>query len=428
MRVIVGSPLWSLNGVNIFSAALVRGLRERGVEAHVLLTNPPRLDTKPLSRQQDFPIVSLPVAKYARWQVRWQTMIDYLEAQAPCIYLPNHDWLHSCVSPCLSSRVGIVGIVHSDDPEHYEHATRLGPYWNGVVSVSAYIRAQLEKLKISQSVATIPYGVQVAAQLPKRDQQRPLRLIYAGRLVQAQKRILDLPQIVTTLVQRGVPVQLTIVGNGWDKSRLIAASQPHLASGAIQLLETQPQEQVRQLFQQHDAFLLPSEFEGLPLALLEAMGQGCIPVVSDIRSGVPQLVQDGINGYRVPIGDISTFAERLTYLQQDPAMRQIMAQRAYESMQRSAYRTETMVERYWQLLNTIWKTLTNGTYRRPSGPILPPPPSILTWRDRLPSMIRAIWDAYRRFNHAHRSSSSYLSRPIRDLYSRSNHWLARSRM
>jgi glycosyltransferase involved in cell wall biosynthesis len=426
MRVIVASPLWSLNGVNIFSATLLRGLRLRGVDAHILLTNPPRHDTKPLPRPQDIPMIELPVASYASWAVRWQAMIDYLEAQAPCIYLPNHDWLHACVSPSLSSRVGIVGIVHSDDPEHYEQLTRLGAYWNAVVAVSDLIATQIARgrgdgssppelggIEGGRKVVTIPYGVDLAAQLPVRSQRR-LRLIYAGRWVQAQKRILDLPKIVTALVQRAVPVQLTIVGNGWDKSRLIAASQPHLASGTIQLLDTQPPERIRQLFEQSDVFLLPSEFEGLPLALLEAMGQGCIPVVSDIRSGIPQLIEDGVNGYRVPIGDIATFAERLAYLEQHPAVRQEMGQQAYKSLHGSPYQTQVMVDSYWELLKNVWTALTDGTYRRPAGPILPPPSNIWTWRDRLPSIIRASWDAYRRFNYARRFSSSYLSSTLRN--------------
>ena len=57
-----------------------------------------------------------------------------------------------------------------------------------------------------------------------------------------------------------------------------------------------------QILEQQDAYILTSEFEGMPNALNEAMARGCVPVVTDIRSGIPELVRYGVNGYRVPVG------------------------------------------------------------------------------------------------------------------------------
>ena len=50
------------------------------------------------------------------------------------------------------------------------------------------------------------------------------------------------------------------------------------------------------MYKQVDIFLLTSDFEGLPLALLEAMSCGCVPVVSDV-GGIRQLEFDGF-GYK----------------------------------------------------------------------------------------------------------------------------------
>ena len=58
---------------------------------------------------------------------------------------------------------------------------------------------------------------------------------------------------------------------------------------------------------ENDVFLLPSKYEGLPMALLEAMAAGCVPVVSNVGS-IATVVEDGVNGVFVNENDV---AERL---------------------------------------------------------------------------------------------------------------------
>lgn len=55
-------------------------------------------------------------------------------------------------------------------------------------------------------------------------------------------------------------------------------------------------------FNEADVFLLPSYFEGLPIAMLEAMQSGCIPVVSD-EASMLTVVKDSVNGFVVKKGD-----------------------------------------------------------------------------------------------------------------------------
>src|SRR5207237_10762962 len=71
MRVVVTSPVWTLNGVNTFSASLVRALRDRGVDASLLLTGVDWRDPKPLPLPADLPITSLALPAVATWPARW---------------------------------------------------------------------------------------------------------------------------------------------------------------------------------------------------------------------------------------------------------------------------------------------------------------------------------------------------------------------
>ena len=67
----------------------------------------------------------------------------------------------------------------------------------------------------------------------------------------------------------------------------------------------------------HDVFVLPTRVEGLPVALLEAMGAGVVPVVSNILSGVPEVVTAGVTGLLPEVGDIDGFADAIARLAAD---------------------------------------------------------------------------------------------------------------
>jgi glycosyltransferase involved in cell wall biosynthesis len=395
-KIIFTSPAWDLSGVNTFSANLIRELRALDIPAQLLLTKDPRKNVGRYSMPlpTDIPIERLPVSRQDSWQHRWQVMINYLEEQAPCIYIPNYDWSYSCVSPKLSNRVMIVGIIHSDDPCHYEHVYRLGKYWNAIVAVSEGINQNVsqEQPKLSSRLVTIPSGIPVASKLPQRifNASQPLKLIYTGRLVELQKRVFDLPKIMMALQERGVSVELTIVGDGAEANELQDKFQSFIERGNVRFLGTLPNEQVLELYEQHDVFLLTSDFEGMPVSLLEAMGKGCVPVVTDIVSGIPELVQNGVQGFRVPVGNIEQFADCITKLQQSVQLRQEMSRNAYRKISEGGYRTEDMVKRYVELFEKVVRDAKSGAFRRPRGRILIPAYLQVSLKNRLSASVRNI--------------------------------------
>jgi glycosyltransferase involved in cell wall biosynthesis len=76
-----------------------------------------------------------------------------------------------------------------------------------------------------------------------------------------------------------------------------------------------------------DLFVLSSLFEGLPVALLEAMAQGKPPVVTAV-GGIPGVVTDGVEGFLVEPKDYHTLAQRIITLLQDADLRSQMSVRA----------------------------------------------------------------------------------------------------
>ncbi len=391
-EVVVASPRWVVNGVNIFSEQLVRGLNSRGVRAHVLLTGSNEEDVKPLPLPSDIPIRQLPIRNWWGWKSRWNCMIEYLGDRSPCIYIPNHDFAYSCIAPALPNDVGVVGVVHSDDPQHYAHARHLGRFWNATVTVSQAIAENLSGMdpSLKTRLHVIQHGVPVPAEQTRRqtDGSLPLRIIYVGRLVRQQKRVFDLLRIVDGLTRRGVSVTLTVVGGGADREELESAARDWVERGTIRFVGILSNAEVIREMQGHDALLLVSDYEGFPLTVLEAMAAGCIPVVTALRSGIPELVRDGDNGFTVDVGDIKTFVERLAILQQDPQLRERLSARTFASLHEGGFTLEAMTERYLDLFRIVVKELKDGAFHRPPGRVEPLPWTQPSWKDRLPPVWR----------------------------------------
>lgn len=102
-----------------------------------------------------------------------------------------------------------------------------------------------------------------------------------------------------------------------------------------------------------DVFVLPSAWEGVSLALLEAMSAG-LPVVATAVGGTPEVVVNGVTGLLVPPGDADALAYALDTLLRDPARQRIMGaagqQRIYEHFSVEAT-TRQLVELYETLLH-----------------------------------------------------------------------------
>lgn len=68
---------------------------------------------------------------------------------------------------------------------------------------------------------------------------------------------------------------------------------------------------ISSLLLQYDAFLMSSDYEGMPNALAEAMATGLVCLSTDCRTGPKDMIEDGVNGFLAKTGDVHSFAERI---------------------------------------------------------------------------------------------------------------------
>ena len=96
--------------------------------------------------------------------------------------------------------------------------------------------------------------------------------------------------------------------------------------------------------QRYDIFAFSSKAEGMPNALLEAMSAGLACVATDCDFGPSELIEDGVSGYLVPVGDAELMADRLVRLLRDEGKRKKMQKEAKKIL--DIFSEEKIVNRY----------------------------------------------------------------------------------
>lgn len=173
----------------------------------------------------------------------------------------------------------------------------LGPVLRRAAAVIALSPAQAEFLTrcygIHQDrVVIVPNGVGDSFYLHAehhrtRRAPEPLRLLFVGRL-DAQKNVIRLLDAMTHV---RAPVDLVLVGDG-EQRELIEEHLRRLGLGNVRLVGAQAGADLLAWYRWADAFVLPSDKEGMPLVLLEAMAAGLAIISTDVP-GSRELV-DGV--------------------------------------------------------------------------------------------------------------------------------------
>ena len=179
---------------------------------------------------------------------------------------------------------------------------------------------------------------------------RPLEIVYLGRLI-TSKGIFETIQAVRILRDRGVEVRLTLAGSGAEASAARQAIDAAGISDRVQLLAPVVGPAKQRLWQQAHVFALPTYFDGLPYALLEAMASGAVPVVSPVGA-IPDVVRSEVHGLFVPPRDPQAVANALARLAADRALLHRLARAAQERIVQ-----EYSVSRLTEEFRVVYATL-----------------------------------------------------------------------
>jgi glycosyltransferase involved in cell wall biosynthesis len=143
------------------------------------------------------------------------------------------------------------------------------------------------------------------------------------RLKDEHKRVSDLIKAFARVHERFPNAKLLIVGDGPDEAMLRSLAGELGVSEHVHF--TGYQGNTRPFFEVMDIFALASAYEGLPVALLEAMFAR-LPVVATRVSGIPSVVRTGETGFLVEPKNPEELADRLLVLLNDAALRETMGE------------------------------------------------------------------------------------------------------
>jgi glycosyltransferase involved in cell wall biosynthesis len=157
------------------------------------------------------------------------------------------------------------------------------------------------------------------------------RLLYVGTWLD-QRGIFYLRNALRNLAARKQEFVMTFVGAGAPAREILNFFGEELAS-RVHVREAVPQEQIQDLYAEHDIFVFPSLLEGLPCVLLEAMAGG-MPVITTETCGMPDVVENEFNGLLIPPADAAALEEAIVRLVNSEELRGRLGQAAREYMRR----------------------------------------------------------------------------------------------
>jgi len=186
--------------------------------------------------------------------------------------------------------------------------------------------------------------------------------LYVGRL-DHEKR-LDVMLDALHILRRD-DLQLAIAGRGLHQKALRAKAKALALGENVRFLGYVPAGDLPGLLNSADIFVMPSEAELQSIATLEAMASG-LPILAANARALPELVDDGVNGYLFQSNHAEDAARRIRQLMQERQRWQSMGMASLEKV--SAHSIENSVQKYETLYHTVVRLHLSGYRQAKASP------------------------------------------------------------
>ena len=173
-----------------------------------------------------------------------------------------------------------------------------------------------------------------------------LNLIYVGEVNQ-RKGIYQICEAAKKL--NNPNVEFNIIGTGYEAQKaLLSPYEKYVTFHGPQYFE-----KLQNHLKHNHVFLFPSMGDGFGLVLLEAMACG-VPCIGTNIGGIPEVITDGVDGYIVPLGDVTLAAQRVLDLFKDPQKHQAFREAAVQSVYHN-FHSSKIVAQYEALYYEVVK-------------------------------------------------------------------------
>jgi N-acetyl-alpha-D-glucosaminyl L-malate synthase BshA len=238
--------------------------------------------------------------------------------------------------------------ILGSDPSYLAVNTHSVEEADAITAVSAFMaREAHERLGISKEVSVIPNFVDAEAYSPapcevvERNNDRDVVVTHVSNF-RPVKRIQDLVYATSIVAKEAPGVRLMLVGDGPERHGIERLIDRLNLRGNVLL--TGYRSDIPNLLRCSDVVVLCSETESAPLTLLEGMSCG-LPVVATSVGGIPEIVDDGVNGFLVPPKHPEAIAEKILELNANRELRTRLGEAARRTVL-ERYTADKVVRQY----------------------------------------------------------------------------------
>lgn len=328
-----GSELWAAN--------LAYGLHRKGVKATLI------------GGTEQYPLEDCYETLVIRFseQETIMHMVELLEENLPCTFINNFAGCAFMAAIIVKRKypdlLKIISVIHNDNKSLFDAHMMLQEYIDKVFCVSNQIKSHMQAIykMSSQQYFFREQPIQIDKEFRKKwNYSSPIRIGYAARLVRQQKRADLLLDLISALEDQKVDYLLNIAGEG----ECVAALKTYVVANQLEkkvcFLGRLPKEKMSEFWKRQDVFVNLSEYEGTSLSMLEAMSYGCVPVTTDV-SGASEFIEEKVNGFIRPVGDIIGLASCIENMSDDREKLKLYGTRCREIIEDRCNPTEYID--YW---------------------------------------------------------------------------------
>jgi len=217
----------------------------------------------------------------------------------------------------------IVVTIHGSDfrmaTERFSFVTKIFLYVcqraNQIMCVSELQKNEIERIGVRpEKISTIPMGIDetfLEAGRKRREKSNgKFHKVLSNRNLLPLYNISLLIRAIPQVIQEQPDTKFFIAGDGSDRQDLEKEANSLNLGSSVQFLGRLPHEKMAELLSQADIYVSTSLFDGTSVSLLEAMGSGAFPIVTDISANREWIV-DGENGFLVPVDQAEVLANRI---------------------------------------------------------------------------------------------------------------------
>ncbi len=192
-----------------------------------------------------------------------------------------------------------------------------------LIALSEEWRDNLEMTAPPEKITVLENYCRLPKALPE---EKKRQILFLGELGK-RKGCFDIPEIYARTVEKAGEVPLVMGGDG-ELMRIKALFEEKGLSEAVSFPGWVRGEEKEKLLKESGIFLFPSYYEGMPMAVLEAMAHK-LAIVTTNAGGIPKLIRDGVNGRLCEPGNVEELSDALAELLNDDEERKRLGEAAY---------------------------------------------------------------------------------------------------